>query len=97
MLAVLTLSALAGFEAVMPLPLAAQTLSSVRQAASRLFEIVDAEPAVSDQPVSGQSIRAISVQWSMVRRPRSGLTPIPSILPAELFLPRQPSARSAGN
>ncbi|MCX6034703.1 MAG: thiol reductant ABC exporter subunit CydC, partial [Chloroflexi bacterium] len=48
MLAVLTLSALAGFEAVMPLPLAAQTLSSSTQAARRLFEVVDALPAVRD-------------------------------------------------
>ena len=48
MLAVLTLAALAGFEAVMPLPLAAQMLSSSRQAAGRLFEIVDAKPAVVD-------------------------------------------------
>ncbi len=41
MLAVLTLSALAGFEAVLPLPLAAQTLSSSLQAARRLFEVVE--------------------------------------------------------
>ncbi len=47
MLAVLALAASAGFEAVMPLPLAAQTLSSSTQAARRLFEIVDAQPAVS--------------------------------------------------
>jgi ATP-binding cassette subfamily C protein CydCD len=50
MLAVLVLAASAGFEAVMPLPLAAQTLSSSAQAARRLFEIVDAQPAVSDLP-----------------------------------------------
>lgn len=48
MLAVLTLSALAGFEAVMPLPQTAQMLSSSAQAAARLFEIVDARPAVED-------------------------------------------------
>ncbi len=50
MLAVLTLSAYAGFEAVTPLPLAAQTLSSSLQAARRLFEVVDAAPAVRDRP-----------------------------------------------
>jgi ATP-binding cassette subfamily C protein CydCD len=50
MLAVLTLAASAGFEAVMPLPLAAQTFSSSRQAARRLFEIVDVKPAVVDSP-----------------------------------------------
>jgi ATP-binding cassette, subfamily C, bacterial CydCD len=50
MLAVLTLSALAGFEAVMPLPLAAQMLSSSLQSARRLFEVVDAEPMVPESP-----------------------------------------------
>jgi ATP-binding cassette subfamily C protein CydCD len=48
MLVVLVLAASAGFEAVIPLPQAAQTLSSSNQAARRLFEIVDAEPAVVD-------------------------------------------------
>ena len=48
MLAVLALAALAGFEAVMPLPLAAQTLSSSWQAARRLFEIVDVKPEVEN-------------------------------------------------
>jgi ATP-binding cassette subfamily C protein CydC len=48
MLAVLTLSALAGFEAVMPLPQTAQMLSSSAQAAGRLFEIVEAKPTVED-------------------------------------------------
>ena len=56
MLAVLTLSALAGFEAVMPLPLAAQTLSSSLQSARRLFEMVDTEPMVQETP----SVRSIS-------------------------------------
>jgi len=49
MLAVLVLAASAGFEAVMPLPQAAQTLSTSRQAARRLFELVDEKPAVIDQ------------------------------------------------
>jgi ATP-binding cassette, subfamily C, bacterial CydCD len=48
MLAVLALSASAGFEAVLPLPLAAQTLSSSTQAARRLFEIVDTQPEVEE-------------------------------------------------
>ena len=52
MLAVLTLAALAGFEAIMPLPLAAQTLASSLQSARRLFEIVDADPAVVDPPAA---------------------------------------------
>jgi thiol reductant ABC exporter CydC subunit len=45
-LAVLTLAALACFEAVQPLPLAAQHLESHLQAARRLFELVDAPPEV---------------------------------------------------
>jgi ATP-binding cassette subfamily C protein CydC len=49
MLAVLTLAALAGFEAVMPLPLAAQTLSFSTQAARRLFDVVDAKPEVEER------------------------------------------------
>jgi ABC-type transport system involved in cytochrome bd biosynthesis fused ATPase/permease subunit len=55
MLAVLTLAASAGFEAVVPLPLAAQTFSSSRQAAQRLFEIVDVQPEVQDRLPSGIS------------------------------------------
>ncbi len=57
MLGVLSLSAIAGFEAVIPLSPAAQTLSSNLQAARRLFEVVDAPPAVRDsQGVSDNSL-----------------------------------------
>ncbi|MGA2502917.1 MAG: thiol reductant ABC exporter subunit CydD [Anaerolineales bacterium] len=48
MLGVLSLSALAGFEAVIPLAPAVQTFPSNLQAARRLFEVVDAAPAVRD-------------------------------------------------
>jgi ABC-type multidrug transport system fused ATPase/permease subunit len=48
MLGVLALSAFAGFEAVIPLSPAAQTLSSNLQSARRLFEVVDTVPAVRD-------------------------------------------------
>jgi thiol reductant ABC exporter CydC subunit len=47
-LAVLALVALSAFEAAIPLPLAAQYLENNLQAAERLFEIVDAKPAVRD-------------------------------------------------
>jgi ATP-binding cassette subfamily C protein CydC len=47
-LAVLSLAALAGFEAVIPLPLAAQTLSSSLESGKRLFDLVDTKPEVSD-------------------------------------------------
>ena len=48
MLAALALLTLASFEAVTPLPLAAQMWESVRAAAGRLFEIVDTEPVVAE-------------------------------------------------
>ncbi len=48
MLASLSLLTLASFEAVMPLPLAAQMWNSAREAARRLFEMVDTEPAISE-------------------------------------------------
>ncbi len=49
MLASLTLLTLASFEAVLPLSLAAQMWNSSREAARRLFEVVDTEPEISDQ------------------------------------------------
>ncbi len=49
MLAALALLTLASFEAVTPLPLAAQMWRSVQTAAARLFEIVDAEPEINEQ------------------------------------------------
>jgi len=50
MLAVLALATMASFEAVMPLPLAFQYLEESVVAANRLFELVDAKPAVQDPP-----------------------------------------------
>ncbi len=47
-LALLVLSALASFEIVVPLPTAFQQLVGNLKAASRLFEIVDASPAVAE-------------------------------------------------
>jgi len=49
-LAVLTLAALTSFEALLPLPLAAQHLESHLAAARRLFQLVDAQPEVKDPP-----------------------------------------------
>ncbi len=49
-LASLALAAITSFEAVLPLPLAAQYLERNLVAAQRLFEIVDAEPEVKDPP-----------------------------------------------
>ena len=50
MLGTFTLMTLASFEAVTPLPLAAQMWNASREAAKRLFEIVDAKPAVKEEP-----------------------------------------------
>ncbi len=49
-LGVVTLAALTCFEALQPLPLAAQNYAAHRAAISRLYELVDAAPAVSDPP-----------------------------------------------
>ena len=49
-LALLVLVAMAGFEAVAPLPEAGQHLERSLAAARRLFELVDTQPAVSDLP-----------------------------------------------
>ncbi len=51
-LAVIVLAAIASFEAVQGLPLAAQYLESNLQAAGRLFAIADTPPAVQDIPGS---------------------------------------------
>ena len=48
MLGMLALLALASFEAIRPLPAAAQQLRATEAAAERLFDVTDAEPAVRD-------------------------------------------------
>lgn len=47
-LAVLVLAAMASFEAVLPLPVAAQYLESTLEAARRLFDIVDIPPIIQE-------------------------------------------------
>ncbi|MBC8254591.1 MAG: thiol reductant ABC exporter subunit CydC [Ardenticatenia bacterium] len=56
-LAVLVLAVIASFEAVLPLPSAFQHLESSTTAARRLFEIVDAPPAVRDPEVPSSATR----------------------------------------
>ena len=48
LLGVVALAALISFEAVQPLPLAAQNLATNRAAARRLYELVDARPSVPE-------------------------------------------------
>jgi len=49
-LAVIALGVMAAFEAVQPLPLAMQHLSATLAAARRIFQVVDASPAVHEPP-----------------------------------------------
>ncbi len=60
MLASLTLLVFASFEAVTPLPLAAQAWNSSREAAKRLFEIVDAKPEIREQQTNIRKPTAIA-------------------------------------
>ncbi len=65
MLGTFALMTFASFEAVTPLPLAAQTWNASRQAAKRLFDVVDAEPAVKEIEDKRLDIRSlISLQVS---------------------------------
>jgi ABC-type multidrug transport system fused ATPase/permease subunit len=50
-LGLLVLAVVSSFEAVLPLPQACQSLGATLEAARRLFEIVDAKPAVADPPL----------------------------------------------
>lgn len=63
-LAMLLLVVMSSFEAVLPLPQAFQGLSATLEAGRRLFEIVDAEPAVEDpaRPAPGPAGSALQVQ-----------------------------------
>jgi ABC-type multidrug transport system fused ATPase/permease subunit len=54
MIGTFALMTLASFEAVNPLPLAAQMWNASREAAKRLFEVVDVEPVISDKVTSEQ-------------------------------------------
>ena len=65
MLASLTLLTFASFEAVTPLPLAAQMWNASREAARRLFEVVDTEPAVKDNdPFSKIDDRVSNIKFT---------------------------------
>jgi len=55
MLGTFALMTFSSFEAVNPLPLAAQMWNASREAARRLFEVVDIEPVISDRVNSKQS------------------------------------------
>ena len=62
MLAALALITLSAFEAVQPLPQAMETLSSSLISGRRLFEVLDAEPAVVDPEVPQAFPGEVSIQ-----------------------------------
>ena len=80
LLGVLALGALTSFEAVQPLPVAAQNLETNRSAASRLYELVDAQPIIKDppEPISLPADQHILVQDLSFHYP-SPVTEQPSI------------------
>ena len=63
-LAVLVLAAMASFEAVLPLPQAAQYLESTLESARRLFEVVESRPGDKVTRASGQGDLALRVPLS---------------------------------
>jgi ATP-binding cassette subfamily C protein CydC len=92
-LALLPLTAMACFEAVQPLSLALLQLEASRAAGRRLFELIDAEPEVSD-PVEPTSLREgvrSGAQWS--RRMPTTQSPPSEI---EIASSHALSAQSAG-
>lgn len=68
-LAALALAAIGSFEAILPLPVAAQHLGGSLEAAHRLFEVVDAQPAVSDseQPLAAPTQYTLAIQQLFFR------------------------------
>ncbi|MFC2036742.1 thiol reductant ABC exporter subunit CydC [Chloroflexota bacterium] len=74
-LAVLIMVVISSFEAVWPLPQAFQYLETSLEAARRLYEIVDTEPAVTDPPsplpAPGGSLDFVSFEFPQDRQDRS--------------------------
>jgi thiol reductant ABC exporter CydC subunit len=66
MLGTFALMTLASFEAVTPLPLAAQMWNASREAARRLFEVVDAEPTVKGNGEKRIESSSSAIQFSNV-------------------------------
>ena len=67
MLGTFALMTLASFESVNPLPLAAQMWNASREAARRLFEVVDSEPAVKEDTRNWmRDIRGSNIEFSNI-------------------------------
>jgi ATP-binding cassette subfamily C protein CydC len=80
-LPMLALFALASFEAILPLPLAFQTLPGTLAAARRLFEIVDTKPAVIEpaSPADMPKRFDIQIENASLRYPNSQINALDSI------------------
>jgi thiol reductant ABC exporter CydC subunit len=86
-LAVITLIPLSAFELVVGLPVATQTLQRVRQAAARVFEIIETQEPIPDpeaplslpEPPYELEVRSASAGY--------GGVPIPAISGVDLWLP----------
>jgi len=79
MLATVTMIALVSFEAVTPMPLAAQMLGQTNQAARRLFEIVDAEGEVREERKQREESREKGEGQSPIPDSRFPITQLPNI------------------
>jgi ATP-binding cassette subfamily C protein CydCD len=97
-LAVLVLGALSSFEAVLPLPLAAQNLEGNLKAAQRLFDLSDAEPEIQDPShpslipqrieLSVQDLRFRYPEWQPLCSPRYKVLDTENSLQSEqIFVP----------
>lgn len=82
MLASLTLLTFASFEAVTPLPLAAQMWNSSREAARRLFEVVDTEPEIKESGEQSVVNRIMDSQSSNINFSSLSFTYPNQIVPA---------------
>jgi ATP-binding cassette subfamily C protein CydC len=60
-IATLALFALASFEAILPLPMAFQSLGETLSAARRIFSIIDAEPEVSEPSVEPDTLNTCAI------------------------------------
>lgn len=82
MLASLTLLTFASFEAVTPLPLAAQMWNSSREAARRLFEVVNTKPEIKENREQGEENSVTSSKFSNINLSNLSFTYPGQIIPA---------------
>jgi ATP-binding cassette, subfamily C, bacterial CydC len=74
LLGMLALLALASFEAVRPLPVAAQHLGATAAAAERLYEVVDRDPVVADPVAPAPAPAGRELRFASVTLRRGGRT-----------------------